>query len=75
MKRALLSRSITCEPRGVIGRTFEQTGNEITTHGKVLDVVHDSLFIEWARYDGSNYCTLCLVADLVSGVTFNEARS
>ncbi len=53
MKRALLTGTITREPRGIIGRTFGQTRNEGTMHGKVLDVVADHLFIEWTRYDGS----------------------
>jgi hypothetical protein len=43
--------------------------------GKVLDVVGDHLFIEWTRHDGSKYCTLCPVADLVSGASFDAARS
>jgi len=75
MKRALLTGTITREPRGIIGRTFEQTRKDIKMHGKVLDVVGDHLFIEWTRYDGSKHCTLCPVADLVSGVSFDEARS
>jgi hypothetical protein len=75
MKKPMLTGAITREPHGIIGRTFEQTRNEITTHGKVLDVVGDHLFIEWTRYDSSKYCSLCPVADLVSGVTFDEARS
>ena len=75
MKRALLTATITKKPRGIIGRTFEQRRNGITARGMVLDVVGDHLFVEWTRHDGSRDCTLCPVADLVSGVSFDEVRS
>jgi hypothetical protein len=75
MKRSLLTATITRKPRGLVGRTFEQKRNEITTRGKVLDVVGGHLLIEWIRNDGSKDCTLCPVADLVSGVSFGEVGS